>query len=253
MDTKSNGVRMNEQREFGGQARRVYGRGAVRLRGGLSLGLFVGLLLSISCNPKTATVLLAAFNSDTVGSPPAAAQATGTVVINPPPGSVIVVSAPPGLPANKWVQITESSLRGNFSTFKGLGTYGMLASLFIPKDTKGLVTVAFNPDIPGQTQVNFLHLDFMPEGDVRIDDGAVRFGQYPRDKPFALSVKLIITATNASAEITLSGTGASGTKTVNVNPSLLVTARRFNAVTFFMGFQQRGTFFADDIIVTHTP
>jgi hypothetical protein len=113
------------------------------------------------------------------------------------------------------------------------------------------VTLQFVPDFDPQGSVNFMHIDFMSEGDVLIDDG-VRFGQFPKDRPFTLSVKLAITDTNATAEITLFGTGASGSRTVNVNPQLMVPARRFGGVRFFMGFQQRGTFFGKDIIVTRT-
>jgi hypothetical protein len=78
---------------------------------------------------------------------------------------------------------------------------------------------------------------------VRVDDGPVRF-------PFALAVGLNITATTATAHISLFGAGASGTQDVNVSPILLPLAPRFNAVRFWMGFQWQGSFFVDDIIVT---
>ncbi len=133
----------------------------------------------------------------------------------------------------------------------GLGNYGVLASFVIPSTTKGIVSLAFQPDF--NQEVRFLHIDFMPEGNVRVDDGATRFGQFPKDKNFTVSVKLAITSTTATAEITLFGTGASGSTTVNVDPLLMVPARRFGAVRPFMGFQQPGTFFVKDIIVTRTP
>jgi hypothetical protein len=64
----------------------------------------------------------------------------------------------------------------------------------------GAVTVAFEPfGFPEDSYTNFLHLDFMPEGDVRIDDGPVRFGHFSRDQVFALAVGLNITATAATA------------------------------------------------------
>ena len=96
-----------------------------------------------------------------------------------------------------------------------------------------------------------MHIDFMPEGDVRIDDGA-RFGHYPKNANFTVNVKFTITNTTATAEITLFGTGASGDTTATVNPQLMTPAKRFGALRFFMGDQQHGTFFVKDIIVTRT-
>jgi hypothetical protein len=140
-------------------------------------------------------------------------------------------------------------MRGIFSRVGGVGDYGFLAALFIPQDT-GVVTVQFEPIPEPNEYFGFLHLDFMPEGDVRIDDGPVRFGPFPRDQSFVLSVHLVITETTATAEITLLGRGASGSTTVDVHPGLLRAARQFGAVRFWMGFQHQGSFFVDEIIVT---
>lgn len=235
-----------------GAPRHTCRRSVVSLRQVFRLAVLLGVALSISCNPTAVTVLQVTFNNDTIGSPPAVTQDIGTLAFNAAAGKIKVVATPgPGVPSTKWVQITEDALRCNFSRVDGTGNYGVLASVFIPSSTAGIVTVSFQPDFEPQSAVNFLHLDFMPEGDVRIDD-SIRFGQFPKDKLFTLSVKLAITSTNATAEITLFGTGASGSKTVNVNPQLMVPARRFGAVRLFMGFEQRGTFFAKDIIVTRT-
>jgi len=214
------------------------------------------LLLGTAC--ASTTVLQANFNADTLGSPPAPAQGVGTVSVDPGGGAVTVVAAPaPALPANKWVQIShpiapspQTGMRGDFAQFFGAGNYSLLASLYIPSGT-GAVTVAFEPiGFPESSYTNFMHLDFMPEGDVRVDDGPVRFGHFPRDQPFALAVGLNITATTATAHISLFGTGASGTQDVNVSPILLPLAPRFDAVRFWMGFQWQGSFFVDDVIVT---
>ncbi len=224
----------------------------VRFRNLPGLALLLGLALSISCNPTAVTVLEATFNNDTVNSPPAVNQSIGTLTFNAGAGTIKVVQTPaPGVTSTKWVQITQDALRCNFSRVDGLGNYGVLASFVIPSTTKGIVSLAFQPDF--NQEVRFLHIDFMPEGNVRVDDGATRFGQFPKDKNFTVSVKLAITNTTATAEITLFGTGASGSTTVNVDPLLMVPARRFGAVRPFMGFQQPGTFFVKDIIVTRTP
>jgi hypothetical protein len=222
-------------------------------RAGSLLGLMV---LLTGC--QSTTVLLANFNSDTVGAPPAATQATGTVSMDLGAGTVTVVDAPAAdLPANKWAQIShpnapspQTAMTGRFASPGGPGNYGLLTSLFIPSGA-GIVTVQFEPfGQPPDSYANFMHLDFMPEDDVRVDDGAVRFGQFPRDQTFALSVNLAITTTGATASISLLGSGASGSVDVPVDPTLAGMARNFGAVKFWMGFQSQGTFFVDDVLVT---
>jgi hypothetical protein len=217
--------------------------------------VFLGaFFLSSGCT--STTVLLANFKNDTIGSPPGSVQPTGTVLLKPGAGAVSVVAAPvSGQSANKWTRINhpngntpETTLTGQFTEF-GTGSYGLLTSLHIPSGS-GVVTVQFEASPQSPLPFGpFLHLDFMPEGDVRIDDGTTRFGQFPRDQNFVLSVKLNITTTSATAEITLLG-GASGDRTVNVSSNVLPLARNFGAVKFWVGFQHQGTFFVDDIIVT---
>jgi hypothetical protein len=212
-----------------------------------------GIILLCSC--KATTVLLANFKNDNIGSPPGPNQPTGSVLLNPGSGLITVVASPPiaNQPANKWALIThpaqpatETTLTGRF-TQSGTGKYGLLASMHIPGNA-GVVSVQFeaaNP--PG----SFMHLDFMAEGDLRIDDDDnLRFGHFPRDKNFVLSVKFDITATTATVEFTLLGADASGNKIVNVKPLFLPVARQFGAVKFWIGFQHRAEFFVDDIVVT---
>ncbi len=217
---------------------------------------FILLVLSVACNT---TVLLANFNNDTVGSPPSTTQSTGTVTLETGPGSLTVVAAPnTDLPSNKWCRIThttsggalQTKLIGNFTRF-GTGDYGMLASLHIPRGA-GVVTVGFEASSQSPLPFGqFLHLDFMPEGDVRIDDSNVRFGHFTRDRNFVLSVHLIITETSAKAEITLiGGSEATGNLTVDVPGNVLRLAQNFGAVAFEVGSLHNATFFVDDVIVT---
>lgn len=223
---------------------------------GIAAALLAGLGVGVGGCTST-TVLLANFNGNTAGAPPAAAQSVGSVSLDPGAGTVTVVSAPAsGLPNNTWVRIhhptapsPQTAMRGDFSRFDGVGSYSLLASLFIPSDS-GIVTLQFEPFGAGPASyANFLHFDFMPEGDIRVNDGA-RFGRYPRDRAFVVSVRLNITETGASAAIRLFGQGTSGEREVTVQPNLLGLARRFGAVRFWMGFQSRGAFFVDDILVT---
>ena len=216
--------------------------------------LLSALFLSSGCT--STTVLLANFKNDAIGSPPGAVQPTGTVSLKPGAGAVTVVAAPvSGQTENKWARINhpngnsaETALTGECTQF-GPGSYGFLASLHIPK---GSGVVAVNFEASPQSPLPFgpvLHLDFMPDNKVRVDDGLTTFGQFPRDTNFVLSVKLDITSTSAKAEITLLG-GASGNATVNVKSNVLPLARNFGAVKFLVGFQHQGTLFVDDIVVT---
>jgi hypothetical protein len=84
---------------------------------------------------------------------------------------------------------------------------------------------------------------------VRVDDGTVRFGHFPRDQSFVLQVNLDITATTATAEVTLLGGSASGNTTVNIQRALLPLARQFGAIKFWIWFQHKACFFVDDILV----
>ncbi len=216
---------------------------------------FILLALSAACNT---TVLLANFNNDTIGSPPSTNQSTGTVTLQPGPGSLTVVAAPnTELPSNKWCKVShptrggaQTKLIGNFTRF-GPGEYGMLASLHIPKGA-GVVTVGFEASSQSPLPFGqFLHLDFMPEGDVRIDDSNVRFGHFTSDRNFVLSVNLIITDTTAKAEITLiGGSEATGNLTVDVPDNVFRLAQNFGAVAFEVGSLHAATFFVDDVVVT---
>lgn len=226
----------------------------------LYLGSFLlGLaLLAVACDPTTTVVFQASFNGDTVGSQPALMQGTGSLLLNPGAGSITVVAAPaPSLPANKWVQIShppttspETVMKGEFIPHVGEGSYGFLASLYMPAGT-GIATVDFEVGGRGLTNSpEFLHLDFMPSGNVRIDDDdSHTFGSFPRDHAFVLSVSFVITATSATAHITLFG-GASGTADVNITGAKLTFARQFGSVRFWLGAFSPGSFFVDDVLVT---
>jgi hypothetical protein len=141
-------------------------------------------------------------------------------------------------------------MRCNFAGPVQTGNFAFLANLYIPTGTQ-VVSMAFDAVTPvPDLYVGFLHLDFMPEGDVRIDDGSVRFGRFPRDQIFALAVNLSITATSAAADITLYGDGASGAHQMNLRPETIYYACRLHAVSFWMAYAWQGTFFVDNAIVT---
>jgi hypothetical protein len=223
-----------------------------------SFQLLIYLLLIAStfqfanCNSKT--VLLANFNNDNVGAPPGTAQPTGTVQVEPGSGSITVVASPNNsMPQSKWVNITHAAgnndvtmLTGKFPQFYGQGKYSLVAAMYIPSNA-GVVTVQFETFTGNGS---FLHLDFMPENNVRVDDGGTRFGHFPRDASFVVNVVLTITSSAATADVSLVGGEANGSTQVNVQPVAL--AQQFGAVKFWIGFQHTATFFVDDILVTKT-
>jgi hypothetical protein len=225
--------------------------GVKRILGLSSLGL---ILLLAGCASET--LFQSSFNSNTVGAPPALNQATGTVNINAVAGNVLVVSPPPNASDN-WVQIRRPvaqdedlpAMQCNFSQFRGDGTYSLLAVLYIPSGS-GLATLQFEPF--GQavtTYLSFLHLDFMQNNTVRInDDPTLVFGSFPRDQFFTVAVTLYISPSSCTAHIGLLGTGASGAMDVTVTP--LSLARQFGAVRFWMGYPWTGSFDVTDILVT---
>jgi len=214
----------------------------------------LGMIAMLLYSCESTTVLLANFNLESVGSPPNTAQPTGTLTLNKGSGLITVVTAPPGVTTpNKWALIShpaqpapETELIGNFTQW-GMGSYGLLCSMNIPSSS-GVVSVQFDA---ATGLGSFMHIDFMPEGDLRIDDNeSLRFGTYPRGANFVLSVALVITETTATADITLLGDGASGNKLVTVNPALLTVAKQFGKCTFWVGFQHNSSFYVDDILVT---
>ena len=217
--------------------------------------LAVALISLAACG--TTTVLHATFDTEPVGGPPAATQPIGTVTTANGAGSVTVAGSPVPGEQSHWARIRhpnqpapETVLRAQFDAPHGPGKYGLLCVLFIPSGT-GVATVQFE-NFGGSigSAADFMHLDFMPENNVRINDDpnpSHRFGTFTRDKSFVLSVQIDSTVNPPKATVTLLGAGASGSADV---PNLPAIANQFGAVRVWMGFQFTGTFFVDDILVT---
>ena len=156
----------------------------------LSCGLLAVLILFTGCARET--LFKSNFDQTPIGQPPSHAQAVGTANVDGPAGSVVVV-APPVTASGKWVQISQpgepqfvASLQGILAQVRGDGTYTFSTILFIPSGS-GPATIRFesqevvSPDLP----TVFLHLDFMPDNRVRIDDDpGTLFGTFPRDQVF---------------------------------------------------------------------
>jgi hypothetical protein len=212
--------------------------------------------ITLTTGCSSVTLFQSAFNSNTVGAAPAHTQATGTIDVAGAPGGVLVVDPPPG--ANEhWAKISRtsgpqspiSSMLCNFSAVKGPGTYSLAAAMFIPSGS-GLATVEFVTSPSGAPpNIGFLHLDFMEDGTVRLDDDSTQiWGTYQHDKFFDLFVTLDITATTAVAHMSLIGSGTTSTKDYTV--PLGKFAHQIGAVNIWMGSPWGGSFNITDIIVT---
>ncbi len=222
----------------------------------LSCGLLAVLILFTGCARET--LFKSNFDQTPIGQPPSHAQAVGTANVDGPAGSVVVV-APPVTASGKWVQISQpgepqfvASLQGILAQVRGDGTYTFSTILFIPSGS-GPATIRFesqevvSPDLP----TVFLHLDFMPDNRVRIDDDpGTLFGTFPRDQVFIVQVTLNINASAATAHTVLSGAGASGQADYTIISALRPVARQFGAIRLMMGFPSTGRFDATTIVVT---
>ena len=94
-----------------------------------------------------------------------------------------------------------------------------------------------------------MHLDFLSDS-VRIDDDASTiFGKFPRDQVFIVQVTLNINA-SPSADIVLSGAGASGQAHRNLSAGLLPNLQ-FGAVRIWTVLTaDNQTFYAANIVAT---
>ena len=237
-------------------ANRLMAIGKARLI--LSLGFLVALTTAGSCNSPA--LFQSNFDATAVGQPPSPTQAAGTASVE---GSVVVVAAPPNAqPSGKWLQIKIVSGSGQVASFQGKltqqpgnGTYVFSTALFIPptgaQGEDNVATISFEAlAAQGSLPAEFLHLDFLANNRVQIDDdGSTVFGQFPRNQVFIVQVTLDINATSAKAHIILSGAGASGETDRNVISPLVQQAQKFGAVRIRMGFPHTGTFFATNVLV----
>lgn len=223
---------------------------------------FLGILTAAgSCNSPA--LFQSNFDATAVGQPPSPTQAVGTASVDGPSGSVLVVAAPPNAqPSGKWLQIKVANKSGQVASFQGKltqqpgnGTYVFSTVLFIPETgpqgEDNVATISFEALAPqGSLPAEFLHLDFLANNRVQIDDdGNTVFGQFPRNQVFIVQVTLDINATAAKAHILLSGAGASGETDRNVISPLVQQAQKFGAVRIRMGFPHTGTFFATNVLV----
>jgi hypothetical protein len=202
------------------------------------------------------TLFRSNFDVTPVNSPPAVAQSVGTANVDGPPGSVIIIAAPVS-PSGKWVRVSRptgpavAGMQGKFAQFRGDGVYTFSATMFMPPDA-GVATIQFEPFRNTVSDLSaFLHLDFMPDNTVRLDDiDASKFGSFTRGQPFIVQVTLNINASSSTAHVVLAGATASGVKDYTILAPFQASSREFGAVRIWQGFPHTGGFDATNIVVT---
>ncbi len=223
----------------------------------------VSLVVMTLTGCASTTVFKSDFDPSVIGQPPVHAQPVGTADVS---GSVAVIG-PPVSPSGKWVAISRAAtppdqspsplaiFQGNLVNSMGVGTYTFSAVLFMPSGADNVATIQFDrfglpvSDVTG----GFLHIDFLPDNTVRIDDkDNTKFGQFPRNQAFIVQVTLNIHPTAPTARIVLSGEGASGETTYAITTPVFISwAQQFGAVKLWMGFPRTGEFDATQIVVTY--
>jgi hypothetical protein len=224
----------------------------------MRLLFFLALPLLAGC--QSVTVFQSNFSSTVVGQPPTAVQATGTATVFGARGSVLIVGGPTQ-GNDHWLQISRASLANNSAPISGMlgtlasqpgGQYNFICAMYIPSGS-GLATLSFEPVPQPQPggMVDFLHLDFMQNNTVRLNDNnTTEFGSFPRDKPFDVSVSLNTAASPPTAHIGIAGSGASGATDYTITAPVGFV-RQFGAVRVWMGYPWTGSFDSADLLVTH--
>jgi hypothetical protein len=215
------------------------------------LRILAPFVLALLTGCASQTLFQSGFDGNALGAPPSHAQPTGTVDTG---GVVRIATAPPGA-SGRWVELVRpnnqsdvADLRCSLSQLRGDGTYGVLGVLFIPAGT-GFVTVEFDGTAFGPNPIGFLHLDFRPDGTVRVNDDDRRFfGHFPHDQFFTLSVTLDIGASAQVAHVSLLGSGTSGSLDIPLDPAQF--SHQFGMVRVFIGTPHTGSVKATDILVT---
>jgi hypothetical protein len=206
-----------------------------------------------SCNSET--LFRSNFETTDFNQPPAPTQAVGTAEVSGATGSVLVAAAPPDAsPPAKWLRIFRPNDPSQISVFRGKlvhvpgnGTYVISSTLVIPDGNNGPVSL----QLENSAGEGFLHLDFMPEGNVRIDDDASTvFGSYTKGQAFIVQVTLTVNDTSPTAHILLSGVGGSGEANRTIAAPFRPRAQQFGAVRLFVGFNHLATFHAANVAVT---
>jgi hypothetical protein len=229
------------------------------------VGYNIALLGKIVFLSAQETLFRSDFDPTEVGLPPDPNQAVGTCTVQPPPPerSVVVVD-PPAPPQQKWLRIVrpngpdQAVFQGNFSHAAGDGIYTFTTAVFLPSDSPVSSISFLTTTGPHQ----FLHIDFLPSNQLRVDDIGPVFGSFARDLPFTVQVVLNINASFSTVQVLLSG-AASGQLNYTIGESAQSSgdkaaaqahSRQFDAIQLWQGFeiQQAGPFDVTNIVVSRS-
>jgi hypothetical protein len=202
------------------------------------------------------TLFRSNFDATPEGQPPSPTQAVGSAAVFGPPGSVKIVTGVPGL-NGKFLEISRPSgpdvagMQGKFFEFRGKGRYTFSATVVMPANSQ-VATIQFEEfENPPTSLSAFMHLDFTPDNKVRIDDNdATKFGEFVRGQPFIVQVKFDIGDTATTANIILSGGGASGERNHTITGQRQAQSRNFGAIRIWQGFPHIGPFDVQNVSVT---
>lgn len=209
-------------------------------------------LLLASCSETK--LFVSNFDTNTPGQPPAHVQKVSTLDLVTA-GTVTIAPSPVSVSGN-WAKTTRTGTNDPIAGFNcnnlkiiGEGEYRFSATLFITGNS-GNVTIDFLPDVP--TGLSFLHIDFMQNNGIRLQDSQIIPGmRFPKDSIFIAQVTLKIKSTQATAHIALGGVGTAGTFDYTMNNTELRLAQRFSKTALFMGYPEKGSFFSTNIVISH--
>ena len=244
----------------GSESEMAYSSSSLALPRRLILGLpLLGMPLSLAaCSSES--LLNATFDTEALGSPPAAAQPAGTVSLSTGAGTVTVEPSPTPSATDQWVQMTSAgfnptlgptALQCNFARFGGDGEYTITVSLCIP--FAQALSLQFEPfGQSATTFLNFLRIDFVG-ATVRINGETSESLRLTGklSSVFSVIITMTIGASGANARISLVGE-ASGGQDVTVSPSLLGVAREFGALKVFLDAHALGPVYIQGASVLRT-
>ena len=185
--------------------------------------MFFLLLILSGCN--TTSVYLDKFDSSSPGSAPAQPQ-VGTSTVS---GNIVVAADPTNTnAADHWLQLTRTAPNATASyigtltapvTAKG----GMNLVAYVPSATQTSspidVSVYFMTPPSGPPGAPLLHVDLLPDGNIRLNDSEV-VGTFKFDHLVGFFISFDLKASPPTATVLIRGGGQDASKTVQVPPSL---------------------------------
>ncbi|HMG15646.1 MAG TPA: hypothetical protein VK590_09375 [Saprospiraceae bacterium] len=159
-----------------------------------------------------------------------------------------------GIP-RQWVNLTRRTsntvaLQGTINyPENNAGKYIFTSYLYIPSGG-GVASIQFEAwDQAIYTRDNFLHLDFLPNGNVMIDgDSSSKFGHFPHDSVFVVQATIDLT-TAPNVNIVLTGGGANGHSNKIIQALYQSNAYKFGSFRLISETPIKGSFYATNILI----